>query len=213
MAEVVATGTERRCAHLTLRHDPFFGRLPQGSEEVAIGVALSAGQQAADRIVAQHGQSPDRIVSALHVKVTWSDTYLQTGKAVLFSEYGGRPPSITLYRRSINEANDLIREHGLSDLLGLGDITPVHLTHEVYHHLEMRKLTEGTRDYRIETLSLGPIRLRTGLPSLSEIAANRFAMAVLRINVPVKAIEFITIYRYNPEYAWQLLEELRELPT
>jgi len=210
MAEVVAAGTERRCAHLMLREDPLFGRLAQGSDEEAIGVALNAGQQAADRIIAQHGRSPDRIVSALHVNVTWSDAFLQTGKAVLFSEYGDRPPSITLYRRSIHEANDLIREHGLSDLLGMSDIAPMHLTHEVYHHLEMKKLTEGTRGYRIETLGLGPIRLRTGLPSLSEIAANRFAMTVLGIHVPVKAIEFITIYRYNREYAWQLLEELRK---
>lgn len=212
MTEVIAVGTEHRCAYLRLREDPFFGRLPHGSDEKAIEAAFAAGQQAADRIIVRYGRTPDRIASALQVKVTWSDTQLQTEKAVLFSEYGDRPPSITLYTRSINEANDLIRGHRLSDLLGIDDVKPAHLTHELYHHLEAKKLTEGTSGYRIQTLGLGPLRLRTGLPSLCEIAADRFAKAVLGLKVPIKAIEFITIYQYNSEYAWQLVEQLRKLP-
>jgi hypothetical protein len=213
MAQVIAAGTERRCAFLRLREDPFFGRLPQGSAEGAIETAFAAGQQAADSIKTQFGSVPDRIASALQVKVTWSDAQLQTGKAVLFSEYGDRPPCITLYSRSIHEANDLIRDHRLSESLGVADVTPVHLTHELYHHLEAKKLTEGTRSYRIPTLNWGPIHLKTGLPSLCEIAADRFAMALLKLKVPIKAIEFLTIYQYNSEYARQLLEEMKRLPS
>ena len=213
MTLVVAVATERRCAGLRLREDPFFGRLPSGSGEKAIDAAFKAGQRAADTIMTQYGRVPDQIASALQVKLNWSDAPLQTAKAVLFSEYGDRPPCITLYSRSIQEANGLIREHGLSGLLALEDVAPVHLTHELYHHLEAKKLTEGTGDYRIQTHAWGPIRLRTGLPSLCEIAADHFAKVVLRLRVPMKAVEFITIYQYNREYAWQLLDQLRELSS
>jgi hypothetical protein len=213
IAEVVAVGTEHRFAHLMLKDDPFFGRLPPRSDQKAIDFALAAGQAAADRVVPQYGRAPEAIAAALQVHVTRSDQLTQAGKTILFSEYSARPPSITIYTRSVNEANRLIRDNGLSASLGISDLAPMHMAHELYHHLEARKLTGGTADFRIQTFRLGPLRLSTGLPSLCEIAADRFALVVLGLKVPPKAMQFITVYRHNREYAWQLLEELQRLPV
>jgi hypothetical protein len=88
-------------------------------------------------------------------------------------------------------------------LIGLADVAPVHLAHELYHHLEGQRLIPGTKAYRVETHRLGPIRFRTTLPSLSEIAADRFASVLLDLKIPSKALQFITLYRLNPNYAWQ----------
>jgi len=38
-------------------------------------------------------------------------------------------------------------------------------------------------------------------------------LVVLGLKVPPKAMQFITVYRHNREYAWNLLEELQRLPT
>ncbi|MHB9092645.1 MAG: hypothetical protein ACYC7H_14630, partial [Chloroflexota bacterium] len=84
--------------------------------------------------------------------------------------------------------------------------------HELYHHLELAKLTPGTSGYRITTLKVGPIRVTSGLPTISEIAADRFARSVLDLKLPPKAIQLLTIYARNPEYAWDLLDNLRSLP-
>jgi hypothetical protein len=73
-------------------------------------------------------------------------------------------------------------------------------------------LTGGTAGFRIQTFGLGPLRLSTGLPSLCEIAADRFALVVLGLKVPPKVMQFITIHRHNSEYAWHLLEELQRIP-
>ncbi len=213
MTEVVAVASERRCAYLMLKDDPFFGRLPSGSEQEVVQFALTAGQAAAQQVMNQYGRVPETLASSLQVRVNRNDATMAVGKAVLFSEYGDRPPAVTIYTHSVEEANRLIRDNGLAEALGLDDVTPVHLAHELYHHLEAKKLTEGTSGYRIPTLSWGPIRLRTGLPSLGEIAADRFALVLLGLKVPPKAIQFITIYHHNDEYAWQLLEELRRFPV
>jgi hypothetical protein len=212
MAEVVPVGTERRFAHLMLRDDPFFGRLPPRADQEAIDFALAAGQTAADRVVPQYGRAPEAMAASLRVPVTHSDQVTQAGKTILFSEYSDRPPSITIYTRSVNEANRLIRDNGLSESLGIADLAPMHLAHELYHHLEARKLTGGTAGFRIQTFGLGPLRLSTGLPSLCEIAADRFALVVLGLKVPPKVMQFVTIHRHNSEYAWHLLEELRRFP-
>jgi hypothetical protein len=211
MGKVVAVGTERRFAHLMLKDDPFFGRLPPRLNQEAIDFALAAGETAAIRFLPQYGRAPTALAGALQVRVTHSDQVSQAGKAILFSEYSARPPSITIYTRSVNEANRLIRDNALAELLGIDDLIPMHLAHELYHHLEAKKLTAGTAGFRIPTFSLGPLRLSTGLPSLCEIAADRFALVVLGLKVPPKAIQFITIHRHNIEYAWHLLEELQRL--
>ena len=213
MTKLVAVASERRCAYLMLKDDPFFRRIPPGSEREAIEFAFAAGQAAAQRVISQYGRSPEEIAHSLQVRVTRTDAAMSAGKAVLFSEYGDRPPSVTLYSRSVEEANRLIRDNGLAETLGLEDVTPVHLAHELYHHLEAKKLTERASGYRVRTLSLGPIRLSTGLPSLAEIAADRFALAVLRLKVPPRAIHFITIHHRNQEYASHLLEELQRFPA
>jgi hypothetical protein len=213
MAEVVTVGTERRFAHLMLKGDPFFGRLPPRADQEAIDFALAAGQAAANRVVPQYGRAPEAIAAALRVPVMHNDQVPQTGKTILFSEYSDRPPSITIYMRSVNEANRLIRDNGLSASLGISDLAPMHLAHELYHHLEARKLTGGTAGFRIQTFALGPLHLSTDLPSLCEIAADRFASVVLGLKVPPKVMQFITIHRHNRGYAWQLLEELQRLPV
>jgi hypothetical protein len=113
----------------------------------------------------------------------------------------------------MDEANRLLRENDLAGLLGIDDLVPVHLAHELYHHLDAKHLTSGTAGFRVTTLRLGPLRLRTGLPSLCEIAADRFALSLLGLKVPPKALTFVTIHAHNPDYAWQLMERLRGFPA
>ena len=59
----------------------------------------------------------------------------------------------------------------------------------------------------------GPVRFRSGLPSLSEIAADRFAAALLGLTIPAKALSFLTVHALNREYAWELLDRLRDFPA
>jgi len=213
MREVVAVASDRRLAHLTLSEDPFFHRLTPEKARDAVEFALKAGEFAAETAKTKWGRNPESIAAALNLPIIKSADPARTGRAVLFSEYGNKPPSIILHTHSISEVNRLIQEHGLADLLGIEDVGPVHLTHELYHHLDGEKLVPGTAGFRIQTLNLGPIHLASGLPSLSEIAADRFAASILDLTVPPRALTFITIHALNGDYAWDLLGRLQELPA
>jgi len=212
MHEAVQVGTERRFARLVLREDPLAGRLRAGEDLKAIDHALEAGQAAADMTVKQWGVRPEEIAAKLGVDVRHSDEAARMGSTILFSEYGDRPPTVILYTRSIAEANHLIRANHLEPLLGLDDVGPVHLAHEIYHHLEATGLTPGSRGYRVATLKAGPVRLTSGMPTLGEIAADRFAAALLGLRTPPKLTQLVTVYAHNPPFAVQLLEWLRSQP-
>lgn len=209
----MAEGTERRLAHLTLLDDPFVRRLQPGTEQGLIDFALAAGQAASEMATGNWGRRPEGIAASLDVPIIRSDGPAQAGHSVLFSEYGNQPPAITLYTESVEEANQLIRANRLEEMIGIADVTPIHLAHELYHHLEAQKLILGTAQFRIQTHRLGPLRLTTSLPSLSEIAADHFATALLALKVPPKAIEFITLWDLDPDYAWSLLKRLQTLPA
>jgi len=212
MERVIREGTERRFAHLTLQEDPFFHRLRPEMRGEAVDFGLTSGQEAADQATERYGRETEAMASVLRISVVRSEDQLQAGPVVHFSEYREKPPRITLYRPSMAEANRLIQENHLEDLLGFADVEPMHLAHELYHHLEAKKLISGASRFRLESFRLGPLRFRTGLPSLSEIAADRFAVGVLKLRVPPKAAHLITIYAHNPDYARSFLNRLQNLP-
>jgi hypothetical protein len=113
---------------------------------------------------------------------------------------------------TLEQANRLIAEHHLEELLGVSDVVPVHLAHELYHHLEAQKLIPGTSPFRIENVNVGPLRTDTTLPSLCEIAADRFALALLGLRVPPRALQFVTIHAHNQALAVTRLERLKSVP-
>ncbi len=209
---MIQEGTERRFAHLTLQGDPFFHRLPPEKRQEAVDFGLASGQAAVNLAVTRYGRDPESIAKTLQISVIRSDEQAKTGPMVYFSEYREKPPTITLYQQSLDEADQLIQDHYLEDFLGLVDIEPMHFVHELYHHLEAKKIALSASRFRFQTFRLGPLRFRTGLPSLNEIAADRFAMGLLGLKVAPKATQFITIYAHNIDYAWSLLDRLRELP-
>jgi hypothetical protein len=148
------------------------------------------------------------MAQALRVPIRRSGEAAMTGHTVRISQYGSRPPSITLYMESVRTINGLIREHGLAARLGFEDVAPVYLSHELYHHLETVRLTPSTAAFRLTTHRFGPLAFRTGLPSLCEIGADRFATVILELRVPPKVLHLILTYHHNPDYAEQLLARM-----
>ncbi|MCL5108462.1 MAG: hypothetical protein M1401_06300 [Chloroflexi bacterium] len=211
LAAVVAVGSERRFARLTLEDDPFAPRLG-GHEEEALSYAFVAGQTAADETANAYGRDPEAVAAALGLAVNRDSLEAKAGSSVRLSEYGDRPPEIVLHMDSLDAAQETIQAHGLESLLGFSDPQPAQVAHEIYHHLETKHLTAGTAGFRLPVLDLGPLHLRRTFPSLSEIAADRFAIALLGLRVPPRAIHFLVVYQHNPAYAWQLLDRLRSLP-
>ncbi|MHB1132821.1 MAG: hypothetical protein ACYC4L_10585 [Chloroflexota bacterium] len=211
MAAVVAAGTERRFGRLIMLDDPLIVRLADRVDE-AIAYGIAAGRQAAAATAGQYGRDPVAVAAALGVPVTQDEVEAKAGSSVLLSEYGDRPPGIVMHLASLRAAREMIEREGLAPLLGLSDPWPTHLAHELYHHLDAKRLTPGTSGFRVTTLHLGPLHLDSGLPSLSEVSADSFAQSLLSLAIHPKALHFLIIYQYNPEYAWQLLEKLRSLP-
>lgn len=86
-----------------------------------------------------------------------------------FCEYTSRKNQISVYTKSVEL---WAKNNGFSYEAGLNLI----LAHEFYHYLEANEIGYTSRRYMVPMIRIGKIKIgKTGVPSLSEIAANAFA--------------------------------------
>ena len=103
------------------------------------------------------------------ITIRWKDMDYVVGKRRYFCEYLSGRNLLKIYTQSVAlwcECNGFSYEEGLN----------VILCHEYFHYLEWHKIGMTSRRYQVPILKIGSLKLgQTGVPSLSEIAANAFA--------------------------------------
>jgi hypothetical protein len=97
------------------------------------------------------------------------------GSGHYFSEYTSNRSEIVLFKNVIqNNFIELEYKHLVSGKYE--EIRELFIAHELFHHMECHDPTVGItyRERKVTIFSLGPIKLKTGIRSLSEIGAHSF---------------------------------------
>ena len=170
-----------------LHADPQFRRLSPADAARAIAAAVADGR----RHAASWDGSPGAMASAIGLPVRTVRTSNRFGPIFQFAEYRSRPPGIAIYQEAMDLPRREIRWHGLADALGLDDPEPVYLAHEIYHHLDAAAAVSIARSVPVTTLALGALRLRSGLVSLTEIAAAAFAQSLTGLSCHPRLLDVL----------------------
>nr|AGS53630.1 hypothetical protein [uncultured bacterium contig00074] len=171
--------------------------------------ALACGSEIAAGCVRQHGTSdPALLAQRLQLMVAYPATP-QNLDRVLFAEYR-EPNLIRVYMDCLNRAEKLFCEPGVAAALGDGgQIKNLLIAHELYHHLEKQLEKEvWTRAYRVTLWKLGPIRNRSTVSALSEIAAMGFSKELTGVPYSPYVLDAFLVYGYSPQIASELYEEM-----
>jgi hypothetical protein len=149
-----------------------------------ISMALSSGREWAQELRKQYPEDEALLLAhKLGVEVKISDQRNEIDNIVFRSEYCASPPEIVIYNPSINALQEVLVHTGLTDLLALGSLVPVHVAHELFHHLENLKQDFISQRYKVATLRIGRWRLiESGIQVLSEIGAHCFAQVLLNLS-------------------------------
>ncbi len=181
-----------------LREDLVYAKIPVDLRQPAIERAAAAGRQAALECRTRHGTAdPVALVKHFGVRLVESDAPYVYGKLVQTSTYVHRTPTITLYTGAIEEMNRFLADQDLTGLLGIRDVRPVYLAHELFHHLEESSLGRAAALVRVVTFRLGPLILRSGIAQLSEIAADAFAQRLLDLPAAPRLLDYLTVWIHN----------------
>jgi hypothetical protein len=139
-------------------------------------MALTKGESWATELRSQYPRGDIRSVAEeMGVKVEISDQKGEMGNMVIRGEYYADPPRIVIFEQPIKVLQDVMGRVGLSNLLGPDLLIPIHILHELFHHLENLRKDRLSERYRVTTIGLGPLRLKSGVRVLTEMGAHAFA--------------------------------------
>jgi|GEM_PF-875362 len=204
LGELVATSHAAFDRHL-LSLDPQAFRLDGGQARAAIAAATTDGRRLADAYPA--GADPRDIARSLGIAIEYPSGANKFGSVFQFADYTGRPPTIRIYMQAMELLRAAIARGGLRDRFA--DPVDLYIGHELYHHLDSRRADPVGRAVRVTTFVLGPLRLTSGLVSLSEIGACAFAAALTRSEGHPRLLDLLALRHVAPERAAQVEETLR----
>ena len=172
-----------------LREDPQYERIPVGHRVLLVEAALDDGRSVAARIARLWGSDPARIASRRNIPIVETDADGGYGSVVVYATYTSGPQRITLHRAAIARLSSFAQAHGSQFPMGLGmyvaaldiaAIKSIFIAHELYHHFDcLRGNARLSRRHAVRIFSIGPWKWKSGLSSLSEIAAGAFAQRLM----------------------------------
>ncbi len=155
-----------------LLDDPVIAKIDPDEIEGIFEDAWTMGRNAAEEFLREYPEAPEHMEDFLReqgFQVQTADVDYVLGNRRYFCEYYSAQNIVKIYRRSVEL---WCKENGFDYRRGLSLI----LCHEYYHYLEWHKLGMTSRRHLVHIWKLGPWKFgKTGVPALSEIAANAFA--------------------------------------
>jgi hypothetical protein len=180
-------------------NDRYAGRLDESEIGRLAAAALADGEEAAKSLPA--GKNPEALASELGISVDHADAAIDVAGHLFSADYRPKPPRIRLYTRALAAIDRGLAEPGVAEVVGAACAQPVLLAHEIYHHLDLARPAPLARRHRVTTFHLGPLHLKTELPSLAEVAAGRFAATLLGLHCHPKLLDLLLLWDSDPERA------------
>ena len=155
-----------------LVNDYVYSKIEPGKGEEIFEDAWSVGLRTAESFLQEHGDAPLRMQAFLKEQgftIQVKDIDYVLGDRRYFCEYFSEKKLIKIYRKSMElwcGENGYDYEDGCNLIL----------CHEYFHHLEWHEIGMTSRRHQVPMIKIGRFHLgKTGIPALSEIAANAFA--------------------------------------
>lgn len=180
-------------------NDRYAGRLDESGIRKLAAAALVDGDEAAKALPI--GRSPQALASELGISVEHADGEIDVAGHLFSADYRPDPPRIRLYTRALAAIDRGLAAPGVAGIVGTTRAQPVLLAHEIYHHLDLARPATLAQRHRVTTFRLGPLHLKTELPSLAEIAAGRFAATLLGLHCHPKLLDLLLLWDSDPQRA------------
>ena len=210
MRHLLETISDESVGLLQLKNDFTYRKLSPRVRLEAVGYSLAVAQQIAEPFLNKFACDAFKIAQSLKLQVKKDNVLNTVGARYIFSEYYLNPPTIVLYLKSIELVERAILNFDLSSIFGICDAIHVFLAHEIFHSLEATSVGEVGRKFKVTTLKLGPLRVTSGISTLSDIAAYHFAKKVLECNFPPAMLSYLPLADNDARKLERILQSLAD---
>jgi hypothetical protein len=198
----VARADPAALAHWMVRNDRYARRLGEGEIHMLAAAALADGEGTARAVqIERRPGAIEALASELGISVEQADGEIDVAGHLFSADYRPNPPRVRLYTRALASIDRGLAQTQIARIIGATRALPVLLAHEIYHHLDFARPATLTRRHRVTSLQLGPLHLKTELPSLAEVAAGNFAATLLGLHCHPKLLDLLLLWDNNPRQA------------
>lgn len=191
-----------------LRNDPLYERYSASDRRSIIEQGESCGIEYAHRVL---DLGLDWRHTLSHYGIEYDEqTRPVAADRVTFAQYV-EPNKMTVFTDTLGKYRRFSAVKGQPHDMDVDTLRRVLIGHELFHHLEhLDERTVVTRNTRIETHRLGPLRLTSRPSSMSEIAAMAFAREWAGIDYSPNVYDVLLMQLYEPKAAALVLDDIRE---
>ncbi len=187
--------------------DPLGGKLTNEQKKELILEANRCGAEQAKKLEEEFGKKPVRdYAQKLKVQVTLEDSE-GSDNYIVFAKFN-YPNKVTIYSGNVKKVEELIEENDMGEILGDVNIESMLLAHEMFHYFEESNKDIYTKTKKIELWKLGPIRYKSHLAALSEIAAMSFTRELLHLAYNPYIFDGIMLYPHDAKKTQELIDEI-----
>ncbi len=192
--------------------DPVGGKITNEQKEEMIFDANRCGTEQAQKLEKEFGKkSVGEYARDLKVQVTVEDSD-GSDNYIVFAKFN-YPNKVTIYSGNVKKVEKLIEENDMGQMLGNVNIESMLLAHEMFHYFEERDKDIYTKNKKLELWKLGPIRYKTHLTALSEIAAMSFTRELLHLDYNPYIFDGIMLYPHDAKKTQGLIDEILTFKT
>jgi hypothetical protein len=191
--------------YLELSSDIMFNKIPEHLKKELVVAAINIGKKTTRNVVEEfNSRNPFFIAQALGLKVVFSEENNKICNMVIHSEYSADTSEAFIYTRSLNRISEFISKEKLQEFFNINDVCAFFLGHEIFHHLENKKIGFISKKFPIK-IKIGPFRRKVKIRSLDEIGANSFAKTLLNAKFSFRLLDFLSTQHGN-----QLLKDMQK---
>lgn len=195
-------------AKYAFSREPLTGKFNDLQKVELTQKALNCGMEIAREYIKTYGtSSPTKLAANLGLTVAYPKIP-QNGGRVLFAEF--RPPKqINIFTDAIDKAAKLMEDPSVANTLGNINIPEILLSHEIFHFIEETKAsTIWTKTFKLDLWGIGPLRNKSRVVCLSEIAAMGFCKEINNLKFSPYVMDAFLVYEYSAENATRLFNEM-----
>ena len=198
--------SDEACAFSDLKEDFVYARIPRARRGDYVQRGLSLGREAAaryavedmDKLLRRDGVVLNRVEEpspwGLHAQICYEKAARQ----------------IDIFAATARELSEALAGTGLEQPPEA--LERLFLAHEFYHWLEYSAgVLASAKCEPVEWKVLGPLRRRSQVRRVDEIAAFAFAKQLCAMPVHPKAMDYILLYRKKGEGLEQIAQRLRDM--
>lgn len=192
------------------RREPLKGKFSIDERSELIKKANECGKKCASKIRDEYGNiSIYKIAEKMGLEVDYPDRP-NGGGHIIFAQFV-EPNKITVFKDSVNKAQELIKKENLKDLFNNINIEELLLAHEIFHFIEENDDTIFTRSEKIRLWKIGPVKNDSNIVCLGEIAGMAFAKELLNVSYSPYILDVFLVYLYNIQASYALYEEIMSI--